>query len=47
MSNVIAMFNIEKALDEFGEPITPPGDFTTGYVRYINNSPLPTSAVFV
>jgi hypothetical protein len=33
--NIIAMFDIEKALDGSGNPITPPGDYTMGYVRYI------------
>ena len=33
-SNIIAMFNIEKALDDSGEPITPLDEFTVGTIRY-------------
>jgi hypothetical protein len=31
--NIIAMFDIEKDLDDSGNNITPPGDYTSGYVR--------------
>jgi len=37
--NIIAMFDIEKALDGSGNPITPPGDYTTGYVRHAKEFP--------
>ena len=33
-SNIIAMFNIEKALDDSGKPITPLDEFTVGSIRY-------------
>jgi hypothetical protein len=33
------MFDIEKALDNAGNIITPPGDYTLGYVRYAPFSP--------
>jgi len=34
VANVIAMFDIEKAVDAAGKPFTPPGDFSPGYTRH-------------
>jgi len=39
VANVIAMFDIEKALDNAGNIITPPGDYTAGYVRHPKKFP--------
>lgn len=48
-TNLIATMDITKAIDENGDPITPPVEFTTGFVRWVidrkrlNFFPLPAS----
>ena len=34
MANIIATMNIEKSMDEMGQPITPSAEYIGSFVRY-------------
>ncbi|EKM55816.1 uncharacterized protein PHACADRAFT_256701 [Phanerochaete carnosa HHB-10118-sp] len=42
MAHILAVYNIEKPVDDFGRVIEPSGDYTSGFLTY----PLPFKAVF-
>jgi len=37
MSNVIAIMDLAKAVDEAGVPITPPVEFTKSFIRWVSS----------
>lgn len=39
MASVIAVFDVEKAKDEHGVPITPNGEYAHGFTKYVRMAP--------